>query len=198
MPRDRAFRDRPLLQLQVQPADGRKPHCSRRPTAGALRHAVGGGDAAREIHCAAGDRLGFDAGRLIHHPGERRQRKEEIAAAANAAIPPYSGGAAGHGTETDLPAARVLGLPPRPRRGDVLWQLAPDGARGLPARTRRQHGGRGLRRLRGGDTVLPADPAQARLLPPTSGPRSAKTCRGSSPRPCWWPSPRPSSTPRLP
>src|SRR5207302_4186538 len=36
-----------------------------RPTAGALRYAVGGAAAAREIHRAAGDWLGFDAGGLI-------------------------------------------------------------------------------------------------------------------------------------
>ena len=55
-----SLRDRPLLQLQVQPADGCKSHCPRRPTAGALRHAHGGSDAAREVHCAAGDWRGFD------------------------------------------------------------------------------------------------------------------------------------------
>ena len=37
--------------------------------------------------------------------------------------------------EADLPAARVLRLHLRSGRGDVLWQLAPDGPSGLPACT---------------------------------------------------------------
>ena len=81
------FVHRPLLQLQVQPADGREPDRPGRPAAGALRHDVGGGDAAREIHCAAGDRLGFDAGRLIHHPGQCRQGKRRIGAGGGDAVP---------------------------------------------------------------------------------------------------------------
>ena len=44
-------------------------------------------------------------------------------------------GAGGPGTEADLPAARVLRLHLRSGRGDVLWQLAPDGPSGLPTRT---------------------------------------------------------------
>ena len=116
MPGRRAFRDWPLLQLQVQPADGREPHRAGGPAAGALRHDAGGGGAAREIHCAAGDRLRFDAGRLLHHPKQCRQGKEEgIGAAAGGDAHPdrtLAGGAGGAGTEaqTDLPAARVLGL----------------------------------------------------------------------------------------
>ena len=46
-----------------------------------------------------------------------------------------AGGAGGPGTEADLPAARVLRLHLRSGRGDVLWQLAPDGPSGLPTRT---------------------------------------------------------------
>ena len=48
----------------------------------------------------------------------------------------------GPGTEADLPAARVLRLHLRSGRGDVLWQLAPDGPSGLSTRTWHQHGGR--------------------------------------------------------
>ena len=139
-----------------------------RPAAGAVRDDAGGGDAAREIHRAAGDRLGFDAGRLLHHPEQCRQGQEEgIGAADGGDAHPdrtLAGGAGGPGAEADLPAARVLRLHLRSGRGDVLWQLAPDGPPGLPARARHQHGGRRLRRLCGGDTVLLADPAQARLL----------------------------------
>jgi len=36
---------------------------------------LSGGDAARDVHCAAGDRLGLDARRLLHHPGQCRQGK---------------------------------------------------------------------------------------------------------------------------
>lgn len=46
-----------------------------------------------------------------------------------------AGGAGGPGTEADLPAARVLRLHLRSGRGDMLWQLAPDGPSGLPTRT---------------------------------------------------------------
>src|SRR5208282_6321464 len=112
----------------------------------------------------------FDARRLLHHTGLCRQRKEEGIGAANGggAHPDrtLAGGAGGDGTETqtDLPAARVLGLLLRPRRGDVLWQLAPDGAPSLSARSWRQHGGRGLPCLYGGDAVFLADPAQAQRL----------------------------------
>ena len=70
--------------------------------------------------------------------------------------------------------------------------------RGLPARTRHQHGGRRLPRLYGGDTVLPADPAQARLLGRHQVHEARKPAVVPLPRPCWSPSPRPSSTPRLP
>ena len=58
----------------------------------------------------------------------------------------------------------LLGLSLRPRRGDVLWQLTADGPPGLPERARCRHRGRGLPRLCGGDAVILADPAQARLL----------------------------------
>ena len=137
-------------------------------------------------------------GSFITQAMPARERRISASAATRRPARTLAGGAAGPGTETDLPAARVLGLPPRPRRGDVLWQLAPDGARGLPARTRHQHGGRGLRRLCGGDTVLPADPAQARLLLRHQVHEARKPAVVSRLGRAGGRSPRPSSTPRLP
>ena len=96
-------------------------------------------------------------GRIIHNPDKCRSGKKDSAGGGSRPTRALAGGAAGPGAETDIPAARILRLPPRPRRGDMLWQFASDGARGLPARARHQHGGRGLRRLCGGDTVFPPD-----------------------------------------
>jgi hypothetical protein len=90
-----------------------------RPAAGAIRDDVGGGDIAREIHRAAGNRRGFDARRLLHdprhHPGQCRQGKEEGIGTAGGgggdrALPRRAGpeGGGGPGTEADLSAARVL------------------------------------------------------------------------------------------
>jgi len=42
--------------------------------------------------------------------------------------------------------------------------ITADGPAGLPERTRRRHRGRGLSRLCGGDVIILADPAQARVL----------------------------------
>jgi hypothetical protein len=63
-----------------------------------------------------------------------------------------------------FPAAHLLGLSLRPRRGDVLWQLIADCPAGFPERARCRDRGRGMPRLCGGDAVILADPAQARLL----------------------------------
>jgi drug/metabolite transporter (DMT)-like permease len=84
-------------------------------------------------------------GRLLDHPEQCWQRKKESASGDTQPDRTLAGGTDGPETETKLPTAGGLGLRFRPRRGDLLWQLAPDGARGFRVRTRRQHGGWGLR-----------------------------------------------------
>ena len=67
----------------------------------------------------------------------RKKASAPLPAAAPIATDTLAGGVGGPGTEAqiDLPAARVPGLHLRSGRGDVLWQLAPDGPSGLPPRT---------------------------------------------------------------
>src|SRR5262249_48027921 len=58
----------------------------------------------------------------------------------------------------------LLRLHLRPGRGDVLWQLDPDGPRGLPECASREHAGWGLPCLHRGNAVLLAGSTQTRLL----------------------------------
>src|SRR5205823_2874272 len=59
-------------------ANGREPYRPGGPASGALRHVAGGDEVTRGIYCAAGNRHDFDAGRLLHHPGQCGKEQEGV------------------------------------------------------------------------------------------------------------------------
>src|SRR4051812_16106005 len=115
----RAFRVWPLLQLQIQPADGGEPLRPRRSIADRRRDRVGRADPARDLYRAAGARLCLDAGRLVRHPAQRRwwtegagvERRASVSAANRLGLYLRARRSVGYGTSPLMAREAFLAAP---------------------------------------------------------------------------------------